>query len=265
MEKKYFIIIILILFLCTGCNIEYNLTISEDNISEKISIVDTVSYNRSEKDILNIYNRWYPTFVNYITEGETIEIKDYNKKYDGIEYHDKTINAINNGYNYIYTYNYDIDNYYDSYPKVNVYLDSYVYNDNDKLVLRTSEENLLCKYSYFDSLKVNITIDSTVYKLNYTNSLDINNNTYTWVLDRSNCKDSKILLTLEKINSINNISEIYGDKNSSNDKLTTVNKVGKLSALDNYILYIFLFVIVLIIYFGYKWFMEFKEKNNNID
>ena len=34
---------------------------------------------------------------------------------------------------------------------------------------------------------------------------------------------------------------------------------------NSYILYIFLGILVLIIYFGYKCFLEFKEKNNNID
>ena len=35
---------------------------------------------------------------------------------------------------------------------------------------------------------------------NYTNAFNTKNNTYTWILNRSNCNDSQIILTLNKKN-----------------------------------------------------------------
>ena len=244
----------LIIMLCTGCTIEYNIDITADNIKEVINVTDHITTYRSQQDILEHYNTWYPTFVNFIKSGESIEIEDYNKKIDGIEYHNKKINKIGNRYEYTYNYTYNIDEYYDSYAIANAFIESTVHNDSTSLVLRTSKENLLCQYDFFDSLKVNITIDPTVYKLNYTNTSNINNNTYTWILDKNSCKNSQIILTLDK-----QIQE--DDANSIIDKAD--GKYNKKT--DQYVLYIFLVEIALIVFIGYKWFTKFKDKNNDID
>lgn len=250
---KLLFLTILIGTLCTGCTIEYNINITNNEIKEVINVTDQVSDIRSNSDILKHYNMWYPTFVNFIKKGETIEIEDFSKKVDGIEYHNKKINKINNGYKYTYDYTYDIGEYHDSYALANAFIETTIHEKNGSLVLRTSKENLLCQYDYFDSVKVNITIDPEIYKLNYTNTSNIRNNTYTWTLDRSNCNDSQIILTLDK----NNPST---QSTSSNNNNTNETKKD-----NSYVLYIFLGILVLIIYFGYKWFLEFKEKNNNID
>lgn len=255
---KLLFITTLIVTLCTGCTIEYNINITDDEIQEVINVTDYISTNRSEYEILDHYNTWYPTFVNFIKEGESIEIEDYSEKLDGIEYHDKKINKINDRYEYSYNYTYDIDEFYDSYAIANAFIEPTVHNDSNSLVLRTSKKNLLCQYDYFDSLKVNITIDPDVYKLNYTNTSNIKNHTYTWTLDRSNCSDSQIILTLDKKN-------ITKESNPNNNNIQNTEPNKNKSPLDEYIIYIFLGAIALIIYLGYKWFLKFKEKNNNID
>ena len=107
-------------------------------------------------------------------------------------------------------------------------------------------------YEYFEEVKINITVDSNVYKLKYTNAENKKNNTYTWILNKNNCNNSEIILTLDVLNYNEEISD-------SNDKSKNNNKI------DDYILYIFLGVLVLIILVIYKWFMKFKEKNNDIE
>ena len=170
---KLFLLITLIITMCTGCSIEYNITINKDTIEEVINVTDNITENRTQSDILSHYNMWYPTFVNYIPTGmETIEIEDYNIKADYIEYHEKFINETSNGYNYTYKYNYNINNYYDASSLYNSYIESTVLNQDNVLVLRTKEENLLCEYDYFESLKVNITIDPEIYKINYTRMME---------------------------------------------------------------------------------------------
>lgn len=248
-KVKLLSLIILILITCTGCTVEYNITIGKDTIIETISVDDSYSSNRTENDILKKYNMWYPTYVNYITQGnETIEIEDFSKKVEGIEYHTKNITKTNNGYQYTYKYTYPLDKYYDAYTLANTFIDSTVHNGYNTLVLKSSKENLLCNYDYFDSLRVNITIDPTVYKLNYTNTQNIINNTYSWTLNRNNCNNSKIILTLDTITD-NNIT-IDEPINNENSKYT---------------IYIFYGILILVVLLGYFIFRKLKNKNEKFD
>lgn len=251
---KLLFLMAIIVILCTGCSVEYNINITRNNIEEVINVTDYISVNRTREDILTHYNMWYPTFVNYITKGETIELEDYSEKVEGIEYHQKQINEINNGYNYTYNYNYSLDEYYDSYVLASAFLETTVHEGSDNLVIRTSKESLLCEYNYFDSAKINITIDPEVYELNYTNTTNIKNNTYTWTINRDNCNDSQILLTL-------NTKKMNSQSSSSNNNNEDNNVIKK---IDSYLIYIFLGILILIIYLGYRWFNKMKDKNNTI-
>lgn len=241
--------VFLILMTCTGCTIEYNITINKDNIEETILVNDYISSTRTEHDILNNYNMWYPTYVNYIPDGkESIEITSYKDKVEGIEYHTKSINNINNGYSYTYKYTYPLKKYYDAYTLATTFIDSTVYKGYNTLVLKTGKKNLLCNYNHFDSLKVNIKVDPLVYKLNYTNSSDIRNNTYSWILNKSNCNDSQIILTLDQITT--NIS--------SEQEITNTKKT-------DYTIYIFYIIIIVIILLGYLVIKRLKKKNEKFD
>jgi len=246
---KLFILLTIIILTCTGCSVEYNINITEDNIEESINISDNITSTRTKEDILEEYNTWYPTYVNYITEGETIEIEDFSYKTEGVEYHQKKIENLNNGYKYTYNYTYPIDKYYDAYTLARTYNEVTVQKRYDSLVVKTSKANYLCDYDYFDEVKVNITVDPKVYKLNYTNTSDVIGNTYTWTLNRSNCNDSQILLTLDTISGIKN------DQDNNLD----------IKPWSEYTLYMFLGILVLIIIVVYFIFKKMKEKNEKMD
>lgn len=253
---KLLCLLCIIIIACTGCSAEYNLSITKDTIEEEINVTDSISENRTKDTIMKEYNKWYPTFVNYINKGETIEIEDFNEKVDGIEYHTKSIKEITNGYQYTYKYLYNIDNYYDAYTLARTFYETKVYKGNNSLVLKTSKENFLCEYNYFDTIKVNIKIDPNVYKLNYTNTTNIKNNTYTWILNRDNCNDSEIILTLDNISNSDSSTVSNNSSNNNSNKIKDNN--------DIYI-YIIFAILILLILLGYKWFTKFKEKNNSID
>ena len=136
-----------------------------------------------------------------------------------------------------------------------VFPDVTIHEESDKIVIRTSKENFLCNYNYFDSAKVNITIDPKIYKLNYTNSTIKNNNTYTWNLDRNNCSNGEIVLTLNKITEENNIPIDPTEKNKNNNN----------NILSKYAVFIFCGILIIIVFLGYKWFDKLKNKNNGID
>jgi len=248
---KLLVIMILISVLSTGCSVEYNINISSDTIQEEIIVNDNITSTRTKGDILKEYNKWYPTYVNYMKGYESIELTEFDKKYDNIKYYDKSITEINNGYRYKYLYTHNIYEYYDAYVLTSTFVDTTVQQSRDTLVLRTSKENFLCNYDYFDSLKVNITIDPKVYELNYTNTNNVSNNTYTWIINRNNCNDSQIVLTLNKV--INN------DINEDNKQNINIVKS------NDYAMYIFCGILLIIILIGYFIFKKIKRKSEDFD
>ena len=258
-KLKLIPLIIMTMMLCTGCSIEYNINVTTDTIEETINVVDNITYARTKNDILTHYNMWYPVFVNYIKDGETIEIEDYSTKANGVEYYNKNIIETDFGYNYTYKYRYDIDEYYDSYALASTFIEPMVRKNNKNLVLKSSKENLLCNYDYFEEIKVNITIDPKEYKLNYTNATDINDNTYSWTLNRSNCQNSQIILTLDLKNEIQeDINDLLNknpdDKEDDNDK----NK-------SDYSIYIFYGILVIAILILSVIYNKLKKKNDKMN
>lgn len=254
MKRIYMgIIILLLLSLCTGCTINYNLEITENTISEYIEINDTVTNERTKQDIYNEYSRWYPAYID-VSGGTPMEY-DSSIKAEGVEYHTKNIKELDNGYNYTYKYIYPIKKYNDASMIRQAYQKTKAYVGNGYITLKTDKTNLLCNYSYFESLKVNITIDPNVYTIDNTNAHSNSENTYTWNFDRSNCEDSEIILVINNIKN-NDSSDISDDQNITNNSENN---------FSNYAMYIFLGVLILIIFLGYKWFMKMKEKNNHID
>ena len=149
-KLRLLFISIFITLSCTGCTVEYNINITKKDIEETINIADYTTSKRSKQDILNQYNMWYPAYVNYIKNGESIEIEDFSQKVDGIEYHNKTINQLSDGYKYTYKYTYPINKYYDSYVLASTYNETNIHKRSNSLVLKTSKDNFLCRYEYFE-------------------------------------------------------------------------------------------------------------------
>jgi len=247
---KMLLIMILISIISTGCSVEYNLEINSNTIKEQIIVNDNITSKRTSEDILKHYNKWYPTYVNYIKNGESIPLPNFNTKVDGIEYYNKSIVETNNGYKYTYSYDHDIEEYYDAYVLANIFMDTTVQKTYSALVLKTSKENFLCNYDYFDSLKVNITIEPKDYKVNYNNADSVNNNTYSWIINRNNCKNSQIILTLNK-----NFDDIT-NKNDIKDKIDKNN---------DYAMYILCGILLILILIGYLIFKKIKAKTEDFD
>ena len=141
----------------------------------------------------------------------------------------------------------------------NTYVETTILNQEETLVLRTKKENILCDYNYFDSLKVNITVDPKIYKLNYTNTSNINNNTYTWYLDRSNCNNSEIVLTLDKIKNIED--DIINPNENKDNELDK--DIIKNNNKNNYTMYIFCGILIILILIGYAIFKKIKNKSES--
>ncbi|MDE5539210.1 MAG: hypothetical protein K2J20_01845, partial [Bacilli bacterium] len=63
--KKKIIYLVFLLFLTSGCSIEYNLEIDGSNIyHEDFTVNATVSENFTQEDLLSKYNEEYPIYID---------------------------------------------------------------------------------------------------------------------------------------------------------------------------------------------------------
>ena len=197
-----------------------------------------------------------PVYDNIDSADLILDDNDAGIKIDGIEYHEKTINRINNGYYHTYKYTYPINEFNHANSLRLAFGKPSFYDGGSYINIRTNNENGLCNYDYFESMQVNIRVDLSVYSVEQSNADNVNGSTYTWNLNRNNCNDSGISLTLNKISNTS-VSTTTTSRSDNENK----SSVG----LNNYVLYIFLGIMVLVIIFGYRWFNKMKDRGNMMD
>ena len=237
--KKRILLIIMILLLTTGCTFEYNLIIDGSNYKEEIVITA-----ESSDEISSFNQKW--------------EIPIDKDEYEKISGFDNETDINTKIYKYsissnklTFNNNFNISNISKSTAAYNCYNKLTVSNYNNTTIISTSPKaDCFDKHPPLTSVKVNIKVDREVISNNADN---ISGNTYTWNITKETASSKSINLVLSN----GNKEEDKTDPSSDN----TNNKTKK----NDYTLYIFLIILVLIIFLGYKWFMKFKDKNNNID
>lgn len=235
--KKRIFLIITILLLTTGCTCEYNLTINGNNYLEEIILNAETS-----EEISNFNGKWEIP----IDKDEYIEMSGFDYETD--------VNT--NKYNYklssnklIFNYKFNGSQLSKSTAVYNCYNKLTVTNYSNTTIISTSSKaDCFDKHPPLTSVKVNITVDREVISNDADN---VSGNTYTWNITKDNANNKSINLVLSN-------SSLEKEPSSSSNENTKKRK-------NDYTLYIFLIILVLIVYLGYKWFMKFKDKNNNID
>lgn len=256
MKKKNKIIIMLLIILCTtGCSIKYDINIKNNSVEETISVTDTEINGRTKEDILNHYNLWYPAYTE--DSPEYLEL-DFKEKYDNIEYHQKNIQEIQNGYKYTYKYIYTFNTYQKASSITKAYQRRNFYVGDDYVSINTSAENLLFNYPYFESIDINITIDPNYYSVKNTNTENISNNTYTWNITKDNYKNSEIILIMDKI-------EKEETNIPSNDNIQNQNNQKDNNKRNDYTMYIFSAILLIVMLTGYLIFNKIKNNNDKMD
>lgn len=240
MNKKT-LIIIMILFLTTGCTCEYNLTITENNYSEKITLK---AENTEETKKFN--NKWnIPVDKN---DYEIISESDNDNIDVDNTYNYKILNS-----NLILTYEFLKNNYKTSTAASLCYKKLTFKDYEGTIIISTSNQNnCFDKYPPLTNIKVKIVVDKEVIS---NNADEVNGKTYIWNITKDNADNKSINLVLN-----NEVQKSSSSKNNQDDSENETNSV-----ISKYSLYIFLLVVVIIIYLSYKWFMKLKEKNNEID
>lgn len=236
--KKRIILLIIILLLTTGCTCEYNLTIDGNTYKEKITII-----GENSEEISSFNNEWKISVdkENNNTPGDPESNPDNNRNVYKYNLSDNEL---------IFNYDFIGSEFANSMAVSNCYDKLTITNYNKTTIISTSPKaNCFKNNPPLNNVKVKISVDREVIN---NNADSISGNTYIWNITKENASSKSINLVLD------NSEEDINLPSSSNK--TTINEKK-----NDYTIYIFLIAIVLIILLGYKWFMKFKDKNNNID
>ena len=228
---KKLILIICLMFLVTGCDVTYNLTIEDENTFDENIVL---SFSKST------------TRYNDISFYPDNKIPVYPTEKDKKFYNSKIVENANS-YDLIYSYKHDFYSLKNSYFINNCYRDMSI-TENDNQIIINSGEDFACFIGddglRADSLNINIT---TKLKVLSNNADTVNGNTYTWIINENNYLAKNVFLKLEKNNSsvLSDLRDDVIQKNSATSIITVI-----------------VVLIIIVICLIYLFVREKRNKNN---
>lgn len=239
--KIKILILIMLIFITCGCSADVTLNISNGKIEENISVnyyfneIDTKE--TAKKDL----KQYYPAFYNVvITDEEDI-------KKDGVEYYERLLTELGNGYNAKYKYTFDLLEYHKaSTAKRAVKSLSILDDKNDKTITISTDSEGMLLFNNIPSLNnININI-ITSYKVVSHNADKVSGSMYTWNYSPSNNKKGIyiVLQTNEQIKE-NIISNPSIGKQKDESKVTKFANENPVAVII--IGFLLLFIIIFVI------------------
>jgi len=167
------IVLILILFILTGCTAKFNVTIKDKKIEQQI-LINENNLHSEKKNLVDII------------KDSVIEIQNDLEFLSYFDLKETASNTIKSSMEYsIYNYDFDYALHY-CYDKQNI---THV---NNILKIETSNYfNCFDKYNLIDKVNINVT---TGYKVLESNADKVDGYTYTWNITKSNKKGIKLVL-----------------------------------------------------------------------
>lgn len=188
MKVKY-LVLFLILILCSGCSIDYTLKIDERNLfTEEFRLIPE---NDQESEELCNDPFPYKSFYDDLSAG------DYPEKLDGVSYYATEI--LQNGR--FYTKQFHFTFYGNQFSRASSVRTCYEYlrfTEDAKqgtMTLRTSSE-FLCMESYPNISNVTIRVESS-NPIVTTNADEVTDNTCIWHIDQNNYLERSLILTIQ--------------------------------------------------------------------
>ena len=208
MKKIKLILIIMVMFLLSGCEANYSLYIDKDVFNEttivlansgELNTYDSQTYLTMKQKI----DLYYKKYVDIVYQNPY-----YNPYLDdpqkGINYYNKELINNGKGYGFKYSYNFNKENYLNS-NIINTFFknNNSVLNDN-KYILNVYTFNGFERYNDLTQVTINITTDLEVKKSNADSVYD---NVYTWTITKDDALNKKIYLELVNINKLDKKTE----------------------------------------------------------
>ena len=242
---KKIIYLILMLFLITGCDATYNLTLENNNFTENLEITNSDKKtwninNPSNKDIRN------QTLNSALATDYREEIPEVNTKVKGIKYYDIKKIDTENTLGISYESNFTLYEYQYS-TIVNTNAKSFNYQNNkDGIIINIKKP--LDAFNLYPELK-NLTIKfKTNHQVIKNTADDIVDDVYYFYLNKNNYQDKKIIIEL---------SNDY--KTTSNDALEP-DEDGYFNKSTLILVYSLIGIIILI--FGVIVYIKVRKYNN---
>ncbi|MDD4705964.1 MAG: hypothetical protein PHS24_01950 [Bacilli bacterium] len=242
---KKIIYLILMLFLITGCDATYNLTLENNNFIENLEIIN------NDKITWNINNPSYKairdlTINSALATDYREEIPELNTKVDGIKYYNIKKIDTENTLGISYKSNFTLYEYQYS-TIVNTNVKSFDYKNNREGIIINIKKPLdaFLLYPDLNNLTIKFKTNHQVIKNNADEKI---NDTYYFYLNKNNYQDKKIILEL------------------SNDYELTSNDILKLDQEGyfnkNALILIYLLIGGILLIFGGIVYIKVRKSNN---
>lgn len=192
---KKVLLFIICLVVLSGCEVNYNLVITENSISENTKIfTDINNYEEYDgkllSDFFDLYSEYYePIYFNdenydYYSGGYQPNVRYY------------TLNSyVNDNYKGVLFKNvFSFNDFYRSSMIKNCFDEISVQNSYEMYLIRTSNKcKLFSSYSLLNQIKITLNTDLEVI---YNNADSVVGNTYTWIINKENYTDKSVSLSL---------------------------------------------------------------------
>lgn len=186
-------IVLLLLFLISGCDVNYNITVSNDSVMESSNFYFDVSDINSNEYYDGKHNT--SNLPKFIDSNYRQDYFAYIYSFNDLSKYSKSISSDNNGFNL--KFNYDLEkfggsNIFNACKKSN-----YTVDDKNIVIDVSDVSNCFYNDSYgsLNSIKINIKTDLKVLK---NNADSVNKNIYTWNINRDNYRNKKIYIKIKK-------------------------------------------------------------------
>lgn len=179
------ILLWLLIFLLTGCTVNYDLKIESNKIEENISgsiSKDLYEIKETDTDVNIFYS--IINFDQYpLLKGNDVYHKTIVNTEDGVDY------------NFKYKYN----NNFDQSRLLNTCFENVVFKESDQYYYVKLSGDFYCLYS--DQIVINV---NTKYVVFDHNADKVKNNTYTWIID-DNSTEINATISKEIINDLDDV------------------------------------------------------------
>ncbi len=182
------LLILVIVLCCSGCSVNYNLSIDKGEVfNEKVSLI--ANYGSDVEEISN--------FNMNIPISKDVDDKNiFMNKIKGVKYYNQSKDS--NKERMSFSYRHNFTTFQNDYISNSSYKYVTIYKKENNLILSTSNTNLA--FEKYDNLdKVVVTIRSR-YRLIDTNADKKENYKYIWEITRENYSNKYIYLSLDMSN-----------------------------------------------------------------
>ena len=183
MMKKIISLLMLVFLLC-GCTAKVDINIDRRNIDETITITDFANETYTKEQVLAKYRKYMP-----VDKSTVIVDTEPDERKSRVDYYKRSVTDLGNGYNILYNYNYDYDEYFNAKSLNTAFKSSFINYNRDENTITISTDSsgttLFDQYKDLENLQINI---SSSYEVKESNADSVNGKVSTWNLSRGSNK-----------------------------------------------------------------------------